>query len=65
MPLYEYKCNDCQFEFEELVSFSNEQINCPKCQSQNVSKKISVFASHVSGGNNKSCERKDCGAGFG
>ena len=32
MPLYEYKCEDCGHEFEEIVSFSNaDNVACEKC----------------------------------
>lgn len=32
MPTYQYRCNDCGFEFEEFQSMSDEPIDkCPKC----------------------------------
>jgi putative FmdB family regulatory protein len=30
MPIYEYKCTQCENEFEKLV-FGKEEIVCPKC----------------------------------
>nr|MBF0221014.1 zinc ribbon domain-containing protein [Desulfobulbaceae bacterium] len=44
MPIYEYHCNTCEVNFEKIVSSSTatEPINCEKCSSQNVVKKISV-----------------------
>ncbi len=43
MPIYEYKCYDCEVEFEKLV-FGQQKICCPNCQSGNVQKKFSLFA---------------------
>ena len=32
MPLYNYKCPKCGFEFEKIVSnYEKEVIYCPKC----------------------------------
>lgn len=51
MPLYEFHCNDCQDEFEELVRSSSAiaEVKCPECGSQRVRRKVSIFASKVSG----------------
>lgn len=37
MPLYTYKCKNCGFIFNELVS-SFTTIICPSCKSKNVDK---------------------------
>ncbi len=52
MPLYEFQCIDCQDEFEELVRSSGAvaEVKCPECGSQHVRRKVSLFASKVSGG---------------
>ena len=52
MPLFEFACTDCQDEFEELVFSASKtsDVTCPKCGSPNVHKKISTFASKISGG---------------
>jgi len=42
MPIYEYICNQCKEEFEKLV-FGNKSVECPKCQSGDITKKFSVF----------------------
>jgi putative FmdB family regulatory protein len=65
VPLFEYKCSDCNHEFEELVSSSSQEINCPKCKSKNVTKLLSVFSSSVNNGSAASCEQRGCGSGFG
>ena len=63
MPLYDYQCNECGEVFELMVRFSeagNIQI-CPKCESKNTQKKLSIVASFkvssVGSGNsgNSSC----------
>ena len=43
MPIYEYTCNDCAEDFEKLVYGSAADISCPKCSSQNITKKFSLF----------------------
>jgi putative FmdB family regulatory protein len=47
MPIYEFECVDCKHTFEKLfLSMVKEQtIHCPDCQSAEVRKKISLFAS--------------------
>jgi putative FmdB family regulatory protein len=52
MPLYEFVCTTCQDDFEELVLGSSgiDGVKCPTCGSTEVKKKISTFASKVSGG---------------
>lgn len=56
MPLFEFVCADCGQPFEELVMSTNKisEVTCPICESKNVSKKISTFASKLSGGGNYS-----------
>ena len=64
MPLFEYKCNDCDHKFEELVNSSTTNVPCPKCKSQNTSKLLSVFAaSGGSGSGASSCSTGGCGGG--
>lgn len=52
MPLFEFKCSECNKSFEELVRSANkiEEVTCPTCGSQKVNKKISIFASKTTGG---------------
>jgi len=42
MPIYEYICNACNEEFEKLV-FGNKDVDCPKCSSRDIKKKMSTF----------------------
>ena len=50
MPIFEYKCNDCGNEFEELVFDRDECPPCPKCDSVKTGKLMSAVRSRVSGG---------------
>jgi len=52
MPIYEFVCADCGQPFEQLVLSASKvsEVACPTCASQNVTKKISTFASRLSGG---------------
>jgi putative FmdB family regulatory protein len=52
MPLYEFVCDECGSQFEELVRSASAvgEVICPNCQSQRVNKMISTFASKIAGG---------------
>jgi putative FmdB family regulatory protein len=52
MPIYEFICEQCGCEFEELVrsASSTAGLLCPECHSQQVTKKISTFAAKIAGG---------------
>jgi putative FmdB family regulatory protein len=49
MPLYEYRCEACQHDFELLVRESTV-LECPECHSQSLEKQLSVFAVAAGGG---------------
>ncbi len=53
MPIFEFVCADCGKPFEELVLSTSKigEVTCPDCQSNKIIKKISAFASRLSGGN--------------
>ena len=44
MPIYEYECCQCCEKFERLVFRSDEPVNCPQCDSENVQRVMSVCA---------------------
>ena len=52
MPIYEFQCNECNQQFEELVFSSSvvTDVECPSCQSPHVEKMISTFATKVPSG---------------
>ena len=50
MPIYEYRCPDCGYEFERIQSFRDDPITeCPQCESDQVKKKISLSAFSLKG----------------
>ena len=55
MPIFEFVCTDCNQPFEDLVFGSSiEGVLCPACGSEQVKKKMSTFASKISGGDGAS-----------
>ncbi|MHB9039824.1 MAG: FmdB family zinc ribbon protein [Melioribacteraceae bacterium] len=66
MPVFEYKCNDCNKKFDVLhkSSANLEEVICPACQSKNHKKLLSSFSastgsSSFDGGS--SCSDGSCG----
>ena len=64
MPLYEFSCAKCGEQFEELVlSHQPEaiaEVTCPACGSRKVKKKVSTFASGVTGGSSTAGSATSC-----
>ncbi len=52
MPVFEYKCKECDSKYEILHKSSEKQedIFCPNCHSTKHIKLISTFSSNISGG---------------
>jgi len=48
MPIYEYQCNACMEEFEDLV-FGDEVLPCPHCGSIKTNKLMSRPCYHMAG----------------
>ncbi len=46
MPLYEYRCQNCDHPFEVLqaIGAHGQGLTCPSCQSASVAKQLSTFA---------------------
>jgi len=49
MPIYEFRCMDCQAEFEELCRLDEKAVPCPSCGSKHVERKVSLCAFSVGG----------------
>lgn len=49
MPIYEYKCNDCNTRFEKLVRRVSDSadVACPSCGQRRLSQEFSTFAAHA------------------
>ena len=51
MPIYDYKCSKCDYEFELIQKFSDDPVKkCPKCFKNSVSKMISAPSFRLKGG---------------
>ncbi|MEJ5248543.1 MAG: zinc ribbon domain-containing protein [Caldilinea sp.] len=50
MPIYEFVCHDCGYEFETIQSFSDSSTPaCPNCQGVHVRRRIGQPAIHFKG----------------
>lgn len=63
MPLYEYKCSDCDTKFEILhkSTVAVEEVTCPNCNSSKSKKLFSSFSASISSGSDYSAG--DCASG--
>jgi len=61
VPIYEYKCANCDTTFEELVLSRGaaEKVRCPNCGQRRLVRRPSVFAAHSGGSRPRSS--KACG----
>ena len=50
MPIYEYCCEDCKSEFEQLRSIRDTTVpQCPSCQSASVRRLMSMTSFRLEG----------------
>ena len=43
MPIYEYVCNDCGYEFDKIQKMNDEPLKkCPQCEKEKLQKKVSA-----------------------
>ena len=66
MPIFEYKCSNCESKFEVLhkSSLNQEEVVCPECKSSNNKKLFSSFSASVnseSSYSTDSCAAGNCG----
>ncbi|HEU20210.1 MAG TPA: zinc ribbon domain-containing protein [Deltaproteobacteria bacterium] len=61
MPIYEYKCKNCDHEFEMIVfsGSDDKDIECPECGKKKAEKMISKTA-RSGGGCADSCSATSC-----
>ena len=51
MPIYEYLCASCGFQFEEVQKFNDPPLEeCPNCGEKSASRQVSMSAFHLKGG---------------
>ena len=64
MPIFEYKCKDCNSTFELLAKSSNrsEEVICPECHSSNNKKLFSAFSTSAASESfpGESCASGNC-----
>jgi putative FmdB family regulatory protein len=54
MPIYEYRCEDCDSSFETLVQAGqHDEPQCPSCMGVKIVREMSVFASRGGNGDAK------------
>ena len=70
MPMYEYRCPDCDSRFEKLrrMSEAEQPAECPQCASKAASRQLSGFAAVTAGGGGGmemggGCAKPGCGPG--
>ncbi|MBX7151007.1 zinc ribbon domain-containing protein [bacterium] len=54
MPIYEFRCQQCEAVFQELFSTSHisiTDVECPHCHAKKAEKLLSVFAAETKSGN--------------
>lgn len=61
MPIYEYVCRDCKNEFEALVRSDTVPV-CPNCDSRELEKMLSVFATAASASEPTPAAAGPCGS---
>ncbi|MGB5849920.1 MAG: zinc ribbon domain-containing protein [Ignavibacteriaceae bacterium] len=45
MPIFEYKCSECESKFEILTKNNNDhKVSCPDCNSSKIKKLFSTFS---------------------
>ena len=55
MPIFEYRCSDCETKFEQLVlSRNSEPVVCSDCGSPSVERLFSTFAAQTSSASSQS-----------
>ncbi len=65
MPIHEFKCQSCDYEFELLIMNKEEMeaVRCPKCQSPECNKLMSATNYQMSGGGSASGTTASTGDG--
>jgi len=67
MPIYEYRCTKCEERFSLLqpISADGTDVHCPKCETTEVERVFSTFASGSSSSTEAACpSAPSCSSGF-
>jgi putative FmdB family regulatory protein len=54
MPIYEYRCANCDRSFEAFVRPGDNSAQCPHCNGSKLTREMSTFASRTSNGDSAS-----------
>jgi len=49
MPIYEYRCTDCDHSFEAFIRPHDSGAECPHCGSTKLTRELSTFAARSNG----------------
>jgi len=49
MPMYDYRCNECNLVFSELQNFDDPLPECPECESEDVKRLITTAPTFARG----------------
>ena len=66
MPIYEFKCGDCDTRFEEILMSSRKKLKptCPECNTREVYRVMSGFnaggSARRAGSSCGSCSKSSC-----
>jgi putative FmdB family regulatory protein len=65
MPIYEYRCRECENRFEILQRLGQgaEGLECPRCGAQHLEKQFSTFASAAGESGRGTASAPGCGPG--
>jgi putative FmdB family regulatory protein len=65
MPIFDFECLSCGRSFDKLVRSSEavSLVTCPECASENVKKKLSLFASRSGGSASTASAGASCSPG--
>jgi putative FmdB family regulatory protein len=71
MPMFEFHCDACQENFEELLKSPEDPVECTECGSPRVTRRLSVFGFRSSGSgyiesaapSSHGCSCSGCGGG--
>lgn len=56
MPIYEFYCNKCNLDFEELLPINHPGFKCENCGTEAI-KKVSQFCGVVPGSSNRTLDQ--------
>jgi len=63
MPVYEYQCNKCGHCFEFLLMQQDEKPRCELCNSDDLKRLLSTFATTSDNGSDSACSTGTCPTG--